>query len=84
MPTLSPAAGTYPSDQSVAINVSTTGATIHYETATGGGTPPDPTAASPVYGSPVAVSGDGTTVTIKAMAAKSGMDDSAVVTAAYK
>jgi hypothetical protein len=74
-PTFSPAAGTYTSAQSVAISTATTGATIHYTT--DGSTP---TASSPTYASPVSVA---SSLTLKAIAMKSGMTDSAVASAGY-
>ena len=80
-PTFSPTTGTYSSNQSVTIANATPGAAIHYTSTTGGDTPPDPTAASPVYSSPILVSGNTTIMTIKAIAIKSGMIDSTVVTA---
>ena len=74
-PTFNPAAGTYSSAQSVTISCATAGASIYY-TMDGS----VPTTASTLYASPVNVSAS---VTIKAIAAKSGMTDSAVATAAY-
>ncbi len=65
--------GTYSHDQSVAISCSTDGATIHYTTdATA------PSGSSTEYGGPVAVAGNGTVTRIRAIATKSGMNDSAV------
>ena len=80
-PTFSPTTGTYSSDQSVTITDVTAGATIHYTVATGGSTPPDPTSSSPSFNSPISVSGNGATMTIKAIATKQGMNDSTVATA---
>ncbi len=77
-PAFVPAAGNYSADQSVTIICSTTGATIHYTT--DGSLP---TAGSAVYTGPISVAGDGTTVTIKAMAVKAGLTDSPVATATY-
>jgi hypothetical protein len=77
-PVLSPGAGTYYSDQTVTISCSTVGATIYF---TVDGTPPNPS--SPVYTAPVPVAGNGTTKTIQAYAAKSGMADSKVVSGTY-
>jgi len=74
-PTFSPSQGTYYSPLSVTISCATDGAAIHYTT--DGSTP---TAASPTYTNPINVS---VTTTIKAMATKSGYDDSSVVTALY-
>ncbi len=74
-PTFSPAGGTYYEPQTVSINCNTEGATIYYTT---DGT--EPTTESSVYSSPISVS---TTTTIKAMAVKEGLDNSAVSVATY-
>lgn len=74
-PTFSPAEGTYSSTQSVTISCATTGATIYYTT--DGSTP---TTSSTEYSSAISVS---TTTTIKAIATKSGMTNSAVASATY-
>jgi len=74
-PTFSPAAGTYTEAQNVAISCDTEGATIHYTT---DGT--TPTATSPTYDGAINVS---ETTTIKAIAVKDGMTDSAVASATY-
>ena len=74
-PTFSPAAGTYTEAQNVSISCATSGATIHYTT--NGSTP---TASSSVYSTPIAVN---STTTIKAIAVKSGMTNSAVAEATY-
>ena len=74
-PSFTPAAGTYFEAQNVTINTSTDGATIYYTT---DGT--TPTTSSAVYSSPINVA---TTTTIKAMAAKNGMDNSSVAEATY-
>src|SRR2546428_286200 len=74
-PTFSPAGGTYVGPITVTLSDATSGATIHYTT--NGSTP---TASSPVYSGPIAVT---QTTTIKAMAAASGMSDSAVASATY-
>ncbi|MEK0314597.1 chitobiase/beta-hexosaminidase C-terminal domain-containing protein [Cohnella sp. 56] len=74
-PTFSPAAGTYTSAQSVTIGTATSGAAIRYTT--DGSTP---TSASTLYTGAINVA---STQTIKAIAIKSGMTDSAVATAAY-
>ncbi len=76
VPTFSPAAGTYNSNQSVTITCATSGATIYYTT--DGSTP---TTSSTVYSSAIALNGEGTT-TIKAIAVKSGVS-SAVAEATY-
>src|SRR5450631_1211631 len=77
-PTFSPSAGTYSTDQAVTIQSVTTGAAIHYTT--DGSTP---TSTSPVYGTSIPVAGNGTVLTIKAIAMSSGMTDSAVVSATF-
>ena len=74
-PTFSPTAGTYSEAQNVTISCATSGATIHY---TIDGT--TPTASSPTYSSAIPVS---ETTTIKAIAVKSGMNNSDVATATY-
>jgi hypothetical protein len=76
MPAFSPGAGTYSSTQSVTISSSTNGASIRYTT--DGSTPTS--SSGTVYSGPVTVS---STSTLKAIAYKSGMTDSAVATAAY-
>jgi hypothetical protein len=75
-PTFSPAGGTYTSAQSVTLSDSTSGSTIYYTT--NGGTP---TTSSTVYSSAIAVSSG--TVTIEALAAKSGDNNSSVASATY-
>ena len=74
-PTFSPAGGTYTSAQSVTISDATSGATIYY---TANGT--TPTTSSTEYTGPITVS---STETLKAIAAATGDDDSAVASAAY-
>ncbi len=74
-PTFSPAEGNYDEPQNVTISTTTDGATIYYTTDGN-----DPTTSSSVYSSPIAVS---TTTTIKAIAVKSGMTNSAVASATY-
>ena len=74
-PTFSPAAGTYSEAQNVTISCATSGATIHY-TADGS----TPTTNSPTYSSAIPVN---STTTIKAIAVKSGMNNSSVATATY-
>ena len=77
-PTFSPLYGNFSTDQSVTIASSTTGATIYYTT---DGT--DPTSSSPTYSSPIAVAGDGTSESFKALAVAAGLGDSAVAHASY-
>lgn len=66
-PVFSPSAGTFTSDQSISISTTTQGATIHYTT--NGSTP---SSSSAVYTAPISVAGNGTSITIKAIAVKSG------------
>ena len=74
-PTFDPEAGSYKTFQSVTINCATEDATIHY-TVDGS----EPTESSPVYGEAIAVQ---STTTIKAIAMKDGMANSAVAEATY-
>ena len=74
-PTFSPAAGTYTGAQSVSLATQTSGATIYY---TADGTAP--TTSSIAYASPITVS---VSETIQAIAAATGMQDSAVGSAIY-
>ena len=74
-PTFDPTGGTFTSAQNVTISCATSGATIHYTT--DGSTP---TASSTTYSSAIPVS---ETTTIKAIAMKSGMNNSAVASATY-
>ena len=74
-PTFSPAAGTFTSDQTITISDTTPGATIYYTT--DGSTP---ATTSTKYTAPIAV--DATT-TIKAIAAATGDNNSAVATATF-
>ena len=77
-PTLTPSAGTYSADQLITIQSSTAGATIYYTT--DGSVP---TTSSNVYVNPISVAGNGTNVTIKAVAVKSGMTVSTIASATY-
>src|SRR5690606_20175695 len=70
-PTATPVGGAVASGTTVALATTTAGATIHYTT---DGTPP--TASSPVYSTPIAITSD---QTIKAIAVKSGMSDSSLM-----
>src|SRR5205814_3913005 len=74
-PTLSPAGGTYTGAQTVTISDATGGAVIRYTT--DGSTP---TAASPVYSGPLALT---QTTTVRAFAPATGMADSDVAGATY-
>lgn len=75
---MDPPGGTYDSDQNVTIICETTGVIIRYTT---DGTDPDENSA--VYSAPIPVTGNGTTMTIKAYAEKEGMIDSIITTEAY-
>lgn len=74
-PSFNPVGGNYTATQSVRIASATAGATIRYTT--NGATP---TATSPAYTGPITVS---TATTLKAIAIKSGMTNSAVATSSY-
>ncbi|MCL6457689.1 MAG: family 16 glycosylhydrolase, partial [Gorillibacterium sp.] len=74
-PTFTPAAGTYTSAQNVTLTSATAGAVIKYTT--NGSTP---TAASPTYTGAINVAAS---ATLKAIATKAGLTDSAVASAAY-
>lgn len=74
-PSFSPNGGSFNAAQSVTISSTTSGAAIHYTT--NGATP---TTSSPLYTGPVTVSA---TSTLKAIAVKSGMTDSAVGSASF-
>ena len=76
MPTFSPPSGTYTNTQSVTISSDTGGATIRYTT---DGSAPSQSNGT-VYVSPVNI---GTNTTLKAVASKSGMTDSAVAYGVY-
>ncbi|MCL2168131.1 MAG: chitobiase/beta-hexosaminidase C-terminal domain-containing protein, partial [Lentimicrobiaceae bacterium] len=74
-PTFNPAGGNYINTVSVTLSCATEDAVIHYTT---DGT--DPTITSPVYSTAIQVS---TTTTIKAIATKTGMDNSGIASATY-
>jgi hypothetical protein len=82
-PTLSPAAGTYPTHQSIVLTDSTPTAAIYYTSTTDGSIPTDPTTASTHYTAPIPVSGNGAKMNIKAIAAGAELIKSAIVTGAY-
>ena len=75
-PAFSPAEGTYADAQTVTLSTSTEGAEIRYTT---DGSAPTATSGT-VYSAPLPVS---STTTIRAMAAKTGMGDSPVVSATF-
>jgi hypothetical protein len=75
-PTATPAGGTYTASQSVTLATGTSGATIRY---TLDGSTPSSTVGT-IYSSPISI---GATTTLKAIAYKSGLADSAVTTASY-
>lgn len=72
-PVITPATGTFATAQSVTIKCGTSGADIYYTT-----DGKDPTDSSTKYTSPISVS---KTTTVKAIAVKSGCEDSSVATA---
>ncbi len=74
-PVFSPAGGTYTSAQNVSISCTTDGSTIYYTTDGS-----IPTTSSTAYTGAIAVS---STTTIKAIATKAGMNNSAVASAVY-
>ena len=76
VPAISPAGGTFSSAQSVTISTTTAGASIRYTT--DGSTPSSTVGA--VYSGPVSVS---SSLTLKAIAYASGMNNSSVTTATY-
>jgi hypothetical protein len=77
-PQLNYSSGTYSGDLAVEITDATPEATIRYTT---DGSPPD--SSSTAYGGPIAVTGNGTVMRIRACAQKSGMSDSAEAGAMY-
>ncbi len=77
-PQFNVASGTYNSDQLVTITTATPAATIHYTT-----DGLDPTASSAEYTSPVPITGHNTSITLKAIALKTGMLNSSITSGAY-
>lgn len=75
-PTFSPAAGTYTAAQAVTISSTTSGASIRYTT---NGTAPTSTTGT-VYSTPVTIN---SSVTLKAIAYKTGLADSTVTSGVY-
>ena len=83
-PIANPTAGTYSENQSVALTSSTEGATIYYTT--DGSEPTITGGTTKQYTAPILVTGiegQSITTTIKAIAVKSGMQDSSVETFTY-
>ena len=76
LPVLNHSTGSYTSAPTVEITCETEGATIYYTT-----NGDDPTTSSTVYSDPITITKSGTT--LKAMAAKEGMDNSPIVSATY-
>ena len=76
LPVLNPSTGSYTSAPTVEITCETEGATIYYTT-----NGDDPTTSSTIYSDPIIITKSGTT--LKAMAAKEGMDNSPIVSATY-
>ncbi len=80
-PVFKPSTGSYSTDQGVSISCATAGAKL-YVTTDGS----EPTEASPLYFSPIAVAGDGTARTIKVLAVLAGLTEargSAIYTIKY-
>jgi hypothetical protein len=73
------AGGTYNNDIDIDITCATTGAVIYFTTDGS-----IPTAASATYdGTPIAIGGEGTSMTVRAIAVKPGMANSTIASAAY-
>jgi hypothetical protein len=77
-PTFSPSGGSHSQDIQVLIVCATSGAIVHYTT-----NGDIPTTSSDAYSSPIDIAGDGTHMTIRAMAVKDGMQNSTVAMAEY-
>lgn len=77
-PVISPGSGTYSDDIMVTITCETADAIIYYTTDGS-----DPSTNSTSYSSPFQISGNGTTWIVRAIAVKSGMDNSAEASATY-
>lgn len=78
LPTFSPPAGTYSSDQLITISDTTQGAAIYYTTDGSA-----PTTSSARFSAPIPVAGTGTLLTVKAYATSAGLSDSPIASAAY-
>jgi N-acetylneuraminic acid mutarotase len=77
-PVFSPSSGTYNADQNIIISTTTSGADIYYTTDNS-----NPTTNSTKYSIPIPVNGNGTNIIIKAIAVKSGMENSDISTGAF-
>lgn len=77
-PSFSPAGGSFATDQSVTLSDATAGASIFYTL--DGSTP---TSSSTAYSAPISVAGPNRTLTVKAIATKTGMTSSGVAAAAF-
>lgn len=77
-PTFDPAPGAYTQDIDVSISTASTGATIYYTTDGS-----DPSTASASYTGAIPVAGDGTAMTIRAIAVAPGTQESAIADASY-
>ncbi len=85
-PSFDPPAGTYPDDIEVQLSSTTAGATIYYTMGPIGDPPTDPEPGESdtlEYTAPIEIAGDGTELTIKAIAVAAGRTPSAVVSANY-
>lgn len=78
-PTMSPPGGTFDADQLVSLSCATRGAIVHY-TVDGS----EPSLASPIYQGPIAVRGDESQITIKALAVADGKKASSVAAQPYE
>ena len=78
IPIFTPPAGIYTTDQMIALNTATVGATIYY---TLDGT--TPTSSSTVYTEVIPITGNGTSQTINAIATKAGIAESQIGRASY-
>ena len=77
-PVFSPSAGNFDSNQNITISTTTAGAVIYYTTDN-----TTPSTSSNKYSTAISVAGDGTSITIKAIAVKSGMDNSNVASGTF-
>ncbi len=77
-PTFDPPAGAYSQDIDVSISTATPNATVYYTT-----NGDEPTTGSESYTGPIPVAGDGTAVTIRAIAIAPGVPESAIAEVSY-